>query len=907
MEPKGESFKCPQISISLEDSTCKATQTDLVCNGIPITFPYPPYPSQVEYMSSVVTACESAQNAMLESPTGTGKTLSLLCASLGWLKHKRMSCPEMNYPRILYTSRTHAQLAQAVRELKKTIYRPTMCVLASRDHLCINPVAKQYKDTQLNITCVRLRKTNQCPYTKGSKEKLEKLKGKVIDLEEFAEQCKELGWCPFYAAREIIPMADLLFFPYNYVLDLMYHSMFRQIQYTNSVLIFDEAHNVQRVAEDAWSFDLSVEWLQKCLAEVEEVRKVKESISRGEGIYDNLSGEAKNVTMEELSFIEYPIRNFIKYLQRVKDVGKDGVTFEGKVFLDLFVKGTGYDPGKLQVEKVGIGLENGLCLTNFDTYMKMLGNCNEILASQNQGIWLTFWFQTLMLILNFMANEKQIKFTSPLTLFNQPGYTIEDYKLLLYDNCEDQNDPKQREKKKKGEYRSLEAFCFNPGLSFMVILTKKPRSIILTSGTLTPMDAIEQDLKVNFEIKLVQGHIVEDDQVFLQIVTRDHSKALFNFNYANRGNAQQLANLGKFLEDICTVTPGGVLIFFSSYSMLNQCYTAWRKDVISSIENLGKKVFQEESNSAKNLLVTKRYKECIAKNENGAVFFAVCRGKVSEGLDFAGSEARTTIVVGVPFPSSLSKRVVLKREYLDQHNEKLKINGHTWYTQEAMRTVNQCLGRTIRNKSDYGSLILIDHRYSSRWLKERLSFWITKNMKIVEDPAEGVLSLKAFFFNMKHKRKIKPIKQATKSETKAKPKRVHRKLTDGSENIVGKKSGKIDEFTDLMMLALGEHLFTELMVIFKNYREGKIKSVELVAEYTYNCFAEAMRKCSDCKKSYVKTAMRKSVCLIKKEDKATYERKLLELVLKEQAQEQTLFMYKFVIAFLYQGLKGQTM
>lgn len=39
------------------------------------------------------------------------------------------------------------------------------------------------------------------------------------------------------------------------------------------------------------------------------------------------------------------------------------------------------------------------------------------------------------------------------------------------------------------------------------------------------------------------------------------------------------------------------------------------------------------------------------------------------------------------------------------------ISGSAWYATEAMRAVNQAVGRVIRHRNDYGAIILADERY----------------------------------------------------------------------------------------------------------------------------------------------------------------------------------------------------
>ncbi|MQM20032.1 hypothetical protein Taro_053046 [Colocasia esculenta] len=52
-------------------------------------FPFEPYPIQVDFMAALYESLDKGGVAMLESPTGTGKTLSIICSALQWIVDQR--------------------------------------------------------------------------------------------------------------------------------------------------------------------------------------------------------------------------------------------------------------------------------------------------------------------------------------------------------------------------------------------------------------------------------------------------------------------------------------------------------------------------------------------------------------------------------------------------------------------------------------------------------------------------------------------------------------------------------------------------------------------------------------------------------------------------------------------------
>ena len=88
-----------------------------------------------------------------------------------------------------------------------------------------------------------------------------------LDIEELHKLSQRHNYCPFYAAKSRAEVADLIFMPYNYLIDSNIRERF-EINYSNAIIIFDEAHNIAPVAEDVSSFEIKAKFLETTLAEL---------------------------------------------------------------------------------------------------------------------------------------------------------------------------------------------------------------------------------------------------------------------------------------------------------------------------------------------------------------------------------------------------------------------------------------------------------------------------------------------------------------------------------------------------------------------------------------------------------------------------------------------------------------
>ncbi|NXG50721.1 RTEL1 helicase, partial [Psilopogon haemacephalus] len=318
-------------------------------------------------------------NGVLESPTGTGKTLCLLCSTLAWREHfkdtisarkiaQRLGGEELfpdrplaswgtaatdadastyytDVPKIIYASRTHSQLTQVINELKNTVYRPKICVLGSRDQLCIHPEVKRQQSNHMQIYMCRSKVMSRaCHFYNNVEEKStdKELMKSIMDIEDLVKNGSKHRACPYYLSRNLKLQADVIFMPYNYLLDSKSRKS-HNLDLKGTVVILDEAHNVEKLCEESASFDLTPYDLASAMDAVnillEEQAKLLQQNEVNAEFNMDLATSGLDMELEDLAKIKKILLQLESAIDAVELSPNDtGITKEGSYIFELFAQ-----------------------------------------------------------------------------------------------------------------------------------------------------------------------------------------------------------------------------------------------------------------------------------------------------------------------------------------------------------------------------------------------------------------------------------------------------------------------------------------------------------------------------------------------------------------------------------------
>uniref|UniRef100_A0A7N6B0I8 Regulator of telomere elongation helicase 1 n=1 Tax=Anabas testudineus TaxID=64144 RepID=A0A7N6B0I8_ANATE len=671
----------------------------LTLRDVTVNFPFPPYECQKDYMSKVIECLQMKMNGVLESPTGTGKTLCLLCATLAWRENckdlisarkisERLGGGEMfsktplsswgagatdgdnptsytDVPKIIYASRTHSQLAQVIGELKNTSYRPKVCVLGSREQLCINQEVMRQESNHVKVHMCRGKvSTRSCLYYNNVEEKStdRDLVNSILDVEDLVKFGNKQRVCPYYLSRSLNKQADVVFMPYNYLLDPKSRRA-HNIELNGAVVIFDEAHNVEKTCEESTSFDLTPYDVASAISAVDRllVEQAKEA-SRGDSVTEDFN-------VESLS---------------------SGQNFSQP----------------LRIHKLGVGSH----LWNFSgtRYTKL----------------------------------KLIHQISYLCCLSQ----VHIHKDTSYHKKKQSTDVWAASSSKK-QGNILSYWCFSPGFSMQDLVNQGVRCIILTSGTLSPLSSFTAEMRIPFQVTLENRHVIERDQIFVSVIERGPDGVQLSSAFDRRFLPENMSSLGNTVANLSRVVPHGLLVFFPSFPLMEKTLEFWR---VNRIENVKPMFVEPKGKGTFNEVIEGYYNKVNDPASKGGSFFAVCRGKASEGLDFANTFGRGVIITGLPFPPKMDPRVILKMKFLDEMCRKktpgLKyLSGQEWYRQQAFRAVNQAIGRVIRHKEDFGAIFLCDQRFKGSDARAQLPSWVKPYVRLYDGFGNVVRDVSQFF------------------------------------------------------------------------------------------------------------------------------------------------------------------
>ncbi|KAJ2139837.1 TFIIH/NER complex ATP-dependent 5'-3' DNA helicase subunit [Coemansia sp. RSA 788] len=692
-------------------------------DDLPVIFPYDyVYPEQYQYMCGLKRSLDSKGHAMLEMPSGTGKTISLLSLIIAY---------QQFYPgrrKLVYCSRTVPEIDKALAELKRLMeYRQRQgCAdenfiglgLTSRKNLCVHPqVSTERKGAIVDARCREMtaswvRQKAQtvgnielCDFfeTLQTMETSELLPSGVYTLEDLTDYGKAHKMCPYYLSRRVIPMADVIIYSFHYMLDPKVAELVSKEFEKDSIVVFDEAHNIDSICIDSLSIDINERTLRSSTASVErlgervdEMKAQNSEKLRGEydrlveGLRDALAARDEDLVLSNPILPDHVLNEAVP-----------GNIRKAEHFVRFLKRFIEYLKARMRVmHVVAETTPSFLKHIREVTYIerKPLRFCAERLASLVRTLEITD-------LEEYGALAKVAGFATLCATYDT-GF------MVLFEPFESDHSTVPNP--------VLHLTCLDAAIAIKPVF-QRFHTVIITSGTLSPMEMYPKMLEFapvvqeSFTMSLAR-------QCFAPlVVTRGGDQVTISSKFEVRNDPAVVRNYGNLLTEMARVVPDGIVAFFPSYLYMESIVAMWNdNDVLKEVWK-HKLIFVETPDAAETSVALQNYRAACS-NGRGAVLFSVARGKVSEGIDFDHNYGRAVIMFGIPYQYTESRILKARLEFMREAHQ---IRENDFLTFDALRHASQCIGRVLRGKTDYGLMVLADKRYSRADKRSKLPRWIS--------------------------------------------------------------------------------------------------------------------------------------------------------------------------------------
>ena len=264
-----------------------------------------------------------------------------------------------------------------------------------------------------------------------------------LDIEDLHRIAQRQQLCPYYASRDRASVADLIFMPYNYLIEEKIRENY-EIGYNNSIIIFDEAHNVAPVSEEVSSFELKAKVLEATLTELHDLKET----------HSDAGDRQLKSEPDEIAYIKSMTQRFLKYVRKLSLHASDhpnaipgasenrylpdrSIVLPGDEIFNIFFTGTEGDDINSEGEyiKQNLAQDWNAIQVYFDNALNDVSNITQ----GNVRTQMETWYDVLKKVMRIWTNKAQSMKSKPTAGKKIEGGTdSEGFYVFLYDE-EDKN------------------------------------------------------------------------------------------------------------------------------------------------------------------------------------------------------------------------------------------------------------------------------------------------------------------------------------------------------------------------------------------------------------------------------------------------------------------------------------